>query len=354
MSLSWLTCHAGAAHLVEQVPQVGAVQLARHVGHAAGQVGVADDRHAGVLDRLAGLGQLAVAAGLGREIDDHRAGLHRLDHVGQPQLGRRLAGDERGRDDDVDLGRLLAEQRHLGVDELLAHLLGVAALTLARLGDLDGQELGAHRLHLIGDRRPDVEGADDRAQALGGAERGQAGDAGADHQHLGRRDLAGGGDLAGEERTEALGGLDDRAVARDVGHRRQRVDLLGPADARDAVHRQDRGLARGQAIDQLAVLRRIQERDHDLALARAIGLVATVGELGRRADLAQDVGGRPHLLGGGGDGRAGGQVERVGVAGAGAGAGLDHHLPAGLDPLAHRRRGGSDAALVGADLLDDA
>ncbi len=310
--------------------------------------------HAVVLDRLARLGQVAVAAGLGGQVDHHRARLHRLDHVLEPQLGRRLAGDERGGDDDVDLGRLLAEQGHLGVDELLAHLLGVAALALARLGDLDGQELGAHRLHLIGGRGADVEGADDRAQALGGAERGQAGDAGADHQHLGRRHLAGGGDLPGEERPELLGRLDDRAVARDVGHRRQRVDLLGPADARDAVHRQHRRLAGGQAIDQGLVLGRVDERDQHLTFAHRVGLVGAVGALAGRAHLAHHVGLAPDRGGGVEHRGASGRVEVVREGRAGACTRLDHDLPASLHPLAHRGRRRGNPALVGADLLDDA
>ena len=44
----------------------------------------------------------------------------------------------------------------------------------------------------------------------------------------GRRDLAGRGDLAGEERAELVGRLDDGAVAGDVGHRGEHVERLGP------------------------------------------------------------------------------------------------------------------------------
>ena len=89
-------------------------------GRRRREIRVADDRDALVLDHLAGLGELAVAALLGGEIDDHRAGLHQLDHVGEPQLRCRLAGDQRGGDDDVDVLGLLAEQRVLGLEELLA------------------------------------------------------------------------------------------------------------------------------------------------------------------------------------------------------------------------------------------
>ena len=136
--------------------------------------------HAVDVDDLAGLRVLAVAALLGREIDDDRAGLHQLDHVLEPQLRRRLARDQRGRDDDVDFLRLRAEQRVLGVEELLAHLLRVAALPFARLLDRDGQELAAERLHLLLGGGAHVERAHDRAEALRRAERREPGDARAD------------------------------------------------------------------------------------------------------------------------------------------------------------------------------
>ena len=67
------------------------------------------------LDHLAGLGELAVAALLGREVDDRPSPASSASTMSfGPQLRRRPAGDERGRDDDVDLLRLRAEQRVLG------------------------------------------------------------------------------------------------------------------------------------------------------------------------------------------------------------------------------------------------
>ena len=64
---------AGAAQVGEQVRQVVAVQQARRRRQPARQVGVAEDVHAVALDDLAGLGQRAVAAVLGGQVDDHRA-----------------------------------------------------------------------------------------------------------------------------------------------------------------------------------------------------------------------------------------------------------------------------------------
>ena len=51
--------------------------------------------------RLAGLRELAVAARLRGEIDDHRAGAHRLRPSRRDQLRRRLARDLRRRDDEI-------------------------------------------------------------------------------------------------------------------------------------------------------------------------------------------------------------------------------------------------------------
>ena len=50
-------------------------------------------RNAVDVDDLAGLGELGVSACFGREVDDHRARLHRADHVGGDELRGRAAGD---------------------------------------------------------------------------------------------------------------------------------------------------------------------------------------------------------------------------------------------------------------------
>ena len=87
------------------------------------------------------------------------------------------------------------------------------------------------------------------------------GDAGADDEHLRRLHAPGRRHLPGEETPEVLRRLDDRAVAGDVGHRRQRVHPLRARDARDGVHRQHGHLARRQPLEQLLVLRRPDEAD---------------------------------------------------------------------------------------------
>jgi hypothetical protein len=130
--------------------------------------------------------------------------------------------------------------------------------------EVEHQELGVHALDLLLHLGARVEGADDGAHALGRADRGETRDARADHEDLGRRDLAGGGDLAGKEAAEVLRGLDDGAVAGDVGHRAQRVHLLRARDTRHAVHRQGGDAAPGQRLEKVGILRRPDEADQRL------------------------------------------------------------------------------------------
>ena len=63
-----------------------------------------------VADRLAGLRQLAVAAPVGAEIDDHRARLHGLDRAGRYESRREHTADEGRRDHHVRQGAFLREE----------------------------------------------------------------------------------------------------------------------------------------------------------------------------------------------------------------------------------------------------
>ena len=148
------------------------------------------------------------------------------------------------------------------------------------------------------------------------------GDAGADDQHLRRRHAAGGGHLAGEEPAVEAGRFDDRAIAGDVGHRRQRVHLLGARDARDLVDG-DRGDFRdGEPLDQRLVLARPEEADERGPRPQQVGFVhAQRAMLLGRLDLQDDVGLVPELPRVGDDGRARPRVVVVGERGADAGVG---------------------------------
>ena len=195
------------------------------------------------------------------------------DHVGRPQLRRRPARDQGGGDDDVDLRRELAELGELLLAERGARGRGIAAGggTVLRLLEGEEDELRAHRLDLLGDFRPHVEGIGDGPQAGRRADRGEPGHAGSHHQHLGRRHLAGGGDLTGEEAAEMVAGLDHGAVTGDVGHRGERVHLLGARDARHHVHGHDGGTLFPAQLEEIRVLRRPEERDQRLTFRKPTG-----------------------------------------------------------------------------------
>ena len=85
------------------------------------------------LDLLPRLGQLDVAAGLGGQVDDHRAPAHPLDHVRRDQQRGAPAGDCGGGDDNVGLRDVLADQLPLLAEELLRLLARIPALALLGL-----------------------------------------------------------------------------------------------------------------------------------------------------------------------------------------------------------------------------
>ena len=111
----------------------------------------------------------------------------------------------------------LAASTHLGIQESLAHLLAVASASIALLLDVHSQELSTHALGLLLDSTTGVEDTDNGAEALGGANSGEAGDTAADHQHLGGGHAARGGDLAAEETAWGSGGRGKQGVRRAEG-----------------------------------------------------------------------------------------------------------------------------------------
>src|SRR6187549_461391 len=148
----------------EQVLEVLGVELRGGNRHLGRQVAGADDLDAALDDRLPRPGQLAVAAGLGGEVDDHRAGLHGAHGVGGDQARRRAAGDRGGGDDDVLLGDVLADR----LDHLVVLLVGerarVAALAFGVGDEVQFQRPAAERGDLLPGGAADVEAGDDRAE----------------------------------------------------------------------------------------------------------------------------------------------------------------------------------------------
>ena len=316
------------AQFLGQAEQVGRVEIARLARQAAGQIGVSDDGDAVPDHDLARFGQFAVAALLRRHVDDHAARLHRLHHLGGDELRGRLSRNQGGRDDDVDLLGLLREHFALRLLEALAHDLGIAADARALLDVVDRDEFAPQGLDLVSDLGARVVGAHDGPQARRRPDGREAGDAGADDEHLRGRNLAGGGDLTGEEAAELVRSLDDRAVAADVGHRRQCVELLRARHARHAVHREDGAFLGGELFQQLGILRRPDEADERHPLADQVHLVG-----GRCAHLEDDVGARPEARRIRHDRRAGRPVGVVADGGAVAGSGLHDDREAELAQL---------------------
>ena len=167
-----------------------------------------------VLDDLAGHGELAVAAGLGGEVDDHRAGAHPLDRARGDELRRRPARHGGGGDDDVEVRDALLERR------LLLRLLARASApsrSRPRSPRCARRDRGTPRRG--SPPAPATAGRtskrrDDRAEPPRGRDRLQAGDACADHERPDGRDRAGGGHQHGEEARDAVGGEQHRLVAR--------------------------------------------------------------------------------------------------------------------------------------------
>ncbi len=77
----------------------------------------------------------------------------------------------------------------------------------------------------------------DAAEAAGGGDGLEAGDAGAHHEDLGGGDGAGGGHHHREGAAVELRAFDHGAIAGEVGLRGQHVHRLGPGDARNEFHR---------------------------------------------------------------------------------------------------------------------
>ncbi len=230
--------------------QVRGIKLARLGRQPAWQVGIADDRYAFTDDHSIRFSQFAVATLLRSKVDDNATVFHCCDHVGRDKSWRRLARNQCGRDDNVDVFSLLGKKRHFRLDELVAHHLCIAAFTATFLTlEFEHQEICIHAFDLLLDLRARVEGTNDRAHAPRCANRREACNTGTDDEDLGRRHFARCGDLPGKEAAEVLRRLDDRPVTGDIGHRTQRIHFLRPRDTRHAIHRHRRRPAACQLLE---------------------------------------------------------------------------------------------------------
>src|SRR6185437_6441993 len=74
---------------LQEIEQVAGVHLARVVGEIGGEPQRADHLDPLVGHELAGAGELAIAALLSGDVDDHRSRAHALHHAAQDDLWRR-------------------------------------------------------------------------------------------------------------------------------------------------------------------------------------------------------------------------------------------------------------------------
>ena len=209
--------------------------------------------HALMLDDLARLRELAVAAGFGGDVDDDGAGLHALDRGARDDARRAASRHRRGGDDGIGDGDARVEHFLLLALLVLRELARIAAGALGRDAGVD--ELGAERLHLLARGAAHVVGLDHGAEALGGGDGLQSGHAHADDQHLRRADGARGGGQHRQEAIERVGRDQHRLVAGDGGLRGQRIHRLRARDARHQFHREAGDLPIAQRLDFLGAAR---------------------------------------------------------------------------------------------------
>src|SRR5580692_11401154 len=137
-------------HIEQERGEIAGVHLAGVVGDAGGQVDGADDGYAISLHRFSGACEFAVAAALGREVDDDRTGRHAFHHVGGDEHGRLFSGDDRGGDDHVAFRDHAGQQFALAGVEIFV-LRGAVATGILRVLGFDGKfdEAAAQALHLL-------------------------------------------------------------------------------------------------------------------------------------------------------------------------------------------------------------
>ena len=303
----------------------------RGAGHRAGHVGDAVVHD--VVDDVRGIGVCGGTRGLGasalvdRDVDDDRAGLHLLHHVGGDEFRSARSGDQYGPDDEVGVHDLLLDGVVGRVDglqhrpELLVQL-GQAVQVLVDHGD-PGFEAHGH---------PGGVGTDDTA---------------ADHDDLRRgdpRDTAEQLTAATLVHLEAVGTRLDGHASGDLGHRGQQGQA--PEVVRDGLVGDRHALAVDEALRLDGVGRKMQVGEEDLILAQhrrldRLGLLDLHDHLGALEDLLRGVD----------DLRAGRFVHVVVESDGGRGVALHHHLMAVGDEFPHGGRREPDPVLVDLDLL---
>ncbi len=143
------------------------VHLAGVIRNGGRQIQRPVDADAALHHHFAGTRQFAVAAALGGDIHNQRAGRHARHHFRGDQDGRFLAGHGGGGDHHVLLGQHAGHGLALAPVEIFAHGLGVAALVFGRVGlHIQHHEARAQAFDLLLHGGADIVAAD---HALPGA-----------------------------------------------------------------------------------------------------------------------------------------------------------------------------------------
>src|SRR5713226_4817558 len=126
------------------------IHLAALKRHRAWQVHRTDNDYAVSHDFFPGLGQRAVPALLGGEVNNDGSRPHPADHFLGNEDGSTLPWNQGRRDDDVGGGHILGHHFLLFLVELLGLRLGITALSLGIFGgETELGKLGAEALHLL-------------------------------------------------------------------------------------------------------------------------------------------------------------------------------------------------------------
>ena len=166
----------------------------------------------------------------------------------------------RGRaDDDIDVLQVFGEAALLFGAFVVGERTRIAAFACG--ADAEVEELAAERLDLLACFRTHVEAFDLCAQALGGRDRLQAGDARAHDQHLRGPDRAGRGGEHREEPRRQLRGDQHRLVAGHAGLRTEHIHRLRARGARQLLQRERDDPARGDRFATRAVGLRLQDAE---------------------------------------------------------------------------------------------
>ena len=209
----------GLDEMKQESGDVFRVHLAGMIGDGGRQVHLAQDRHSIDLDRRARLSKFAIPAVLGRQIHDHRAGPHGLDHRRGDEDGRLFPGDCGRRDDNVMFGDDLQHQFPLSLIETLVLGLGVSAFVLRVFGfQIQLDEFHSQALDLFLCRRAQVIGRHDGAEAVSGRDCLQPRHPRADHKNAGGGDRARRGHEHREHSGKSPGAQKRGPIARDRRH----------------------------------------------------------------------------------------------------------------------------------------